>query len=675
VLQSSFQHIPGISQRRERDLWQTGITSWDEFALKLNGQLPLFAGLTRDRREKVLQSSREALENSDAEYFAMRLPRREHYRIALAFPSQTLFLDIETTGLSRYYDEITLVGWSFGSHYGVYVKGDSPKSLLRAVSQAKAVVTFNGSLFDIPFIRHEFPTLSLPLAHVDLRFLSRRVGLSGGQKAIERELGIDRSEELRDLDGKEAPLLWQKYRRGDREALRLLIKYNHADIDGMKDIFDTVITRLFQTEHLPKASFPIHQFSTAKSRVPVKVRHKISARPKITLADVIAESAIAAVRIVGIDLTGSESRPSGWCLLNSNRAWTQCLSSDDELVEATLACKPTLVSIDSPLALPRGRTTVSDDDPGRKQYGIMRSCEKILKRRGISVYPCLIPSMQALTARGIRLAEKFRQVGIPVIESYPGAAQDIMGIPRKRASLDFLRLGLSEFGVRGKWTKEAKTHDELDALTSALVGLFYWSGRFERLGDEDEGYLIVPDLKVDPSNWLSRTVIGTSGAIAAGKTTSAEFLRDRGYFYDRFSLVLSDILAKQGVKVTRKSLQRKGNEVYQKAGQRWLCSLLVSRLPESGDIVIDGLRHPEDHAHLLEEYGPGFNHIHVEAPYNLRAERYLRLGHTEAEFDRAMNHPVERNVEMLKALAHKKITNASSIGRLRSRIQRLARSK
>jgi uncharacterized protein YprB with RNaseH-like and TPR domain len=31
-------------------------------------------------------------------------------------------LDIETTGLSRYYNNITIVGWSIGNKYNVYIK-------------------------------------------------------------------------------------------------------------------------------------------------------------------------------------------------------------------------------------------------------------------------------------------------------------------------------------------------------------------------------------------------------------------------------------------------------------------------------------------------------------------------------------------------------------------------
>ena len=63
----------------------------------------------------------------------------------------------------------------------------------------------------------------------------------------------------------------------------------------------------------------------------------------------------------------------------------------------------------------------------------------------------------------MRLAERFRSLGIPVIESYPGAAQDIMGIPRKGAGVEYLRQGLADFGVRGSFVDNTVSHDELDA--------------------------------------------------------------------------------------------------------------------------------------------------------------------------------------------------------------------
>ena len=108
-------------------------------------------------------------------------------------------------------------------------------------------------------------------------------------------------------------------------------------------------------------------------------------------------------------------------------ATTKSIRTDDELLQETLAAKPDLVSIDSPLSLPEGHPS-----PGVPIY---RKCELALKRMGISVFWCLLPSMQMLTRRGIKLANELRNAGCKVIESYPGAAQDILGIPRKKASL------------------------------------------------------------------------------------------------------------------------------------------------------------------------------------------------------------------------------------------------
>jgi predicted nuclease with RNAse H fold len=108
--------------------------------------------------------------------------------------------------------------------------------------------------------------------------------------------------------------------------------------------------------------------------------------------------------------------------------------------------------------------------------------------------------MQNLTRRGVELAQRLRTLGIEVIESYPGAAQDIMSIPRKQKGLRHLTEGLIEFGITGEFALREVSHDELDAITSAVVGLFYLAGRYEALGNEDEDYLIVPSLLGDGSH-------------------------------------------------------------------------------------------------------------------------------------------------------------------------------
>jgi uncharacterized protein YprB with RNaseH-like and TPR domain len=188
MLENTFRHLSGYGVLRERRLWDQGVFDWTRYEERSQSQLSLFPQLGGVARSE-LDDSRRALAAGDAGFFASRLPKSEHYRIALAFPSEVLFLDIETTGLSLFYDEITLIGLSLGGEYRFHVAGQPLRSIADWVGRAKCVVTFNGTLFDLKFLRQTHPELSLPLAHVDLRFLARAVGLRGGQKEIERVNG------------------------------------------------------------------------------------------------------------------------------------------------------------------------------------------------------------------------------------------------------------------------------------------------------------------------------------------------------------------------------------------------------------------------------------------------------------------------------------------------------
>jgi uncharacterized protein YprB with RNaseH-like and TPR domain/predicted nuclease with RNAse H fold/dephospho-CoA kinase len=683
MLTYTFQHIRGIGSKKERELWRSGVKSWEDLASRTKTQLSMFGVSDEKNGRGILDESRQALEAEDADFFAHSLPRQEHHRIALGFPTKTLFLDIETTGLSTYYDTITLVGWSIGSQYQVYVRGGDEEPLRSALANAKAIVTFNGALFDLPFLRHEFSDLRIPSVHVDLRFFAKRFGLSGGQKEIEKELGLSRPVYLQGMAGEAAPLLWHKYKQGELDALKLLISYNHADIEGMKYIFDAVMERLVEKQEFPAWGRAFHHFSANGSELPkweagatetfngnFRLKpYEGKTGPAITLSDL--DLGIKPLKIIGIDLTGSESRPSGWCLLDGAFAETQRIGSDEDLIKATVETSPSLVSIDSPLSLPMGRIVVTDDDPGRKTYGITRYCERVLKRRGINVYPSLIQSMQALTSRGIRLARHFRSLGIPVIESYPGAAQDIINIPRKQADLGLLKKGLHDFGLKGDFITESVSHDELDAITSAIVGLFFMSGRFEALGNEDEEYLIIPDTDPEKNPWRKRKVIGLSGPISSGKTTAGKHLESLGFTYGRYSLVLKELLQDRGEPITRESLQGIGEAIYKEPGQRWLCRELIKRMPEAGDLVIDGLRHPEDHSFLVETFGPDFLHIHIDAPESIRLKRYDTDEGTKDEFMTAIAHPVEANIPKLAVLAHELIRNTGTLEVFLSEILRI----
>lgn len=597
---------------------------------------------------------------------ANAIPRdlRDKLAVCHEHPNRVLFLDIETTGLSHFYDEITIVGWAIGGKSGTFIKGQDTSEMLRAAQHAVAVVTFNGIRFDQRFLRQEFPEISLPEAHIDLMYLCRRVGLTGGQKAIEATLGLKFRDDLEGVDGFAAVLLWHQYLRGELGALKRLIAYNRADIAAMGALMDHALAKLGYEPDLIGQAVKFVEWSNPKDRLRLPAGLKKPA-PALTRAPTFRElfsgHRAETSRIVGIDLTGSEARPTGWCLLDGFKATTETISTDADLIERTIAAAPDLVSIDSPLCLPFGRQTVFDDDPTRHQFGIMRFCERELKRRGVNVYPSLLPSMQKLTARGIRLAKIFRSHGLPVIESYPGAAQDVMRIPRKGAGEEWLKLGLKNFGIRGKYAISKVTHDELDAITSALVGTFHLAELSEELGTANEPPLIIPRLEVSHAPF----VIGVSGPIAAGKTTLAEILQAQGYAYTRFSLVIDDILMERRLPLDRHHRQMIGIELNRDGRQRELAESTISRVAGASAIVVDGLRFPDDHAFLKEKFGFRFHHIHVSAPDAVRRDRYAeRLGLPASEADKAFEEAnaseVERMVPTLERLADETLFNIGS---------------
>ncbi|MEM5874432.1 MAG: DUF429 domain-containing protein [Candidatus Aenigmatarchaeota archaeon] len=181
--------------------------------------------------------------------------------------------------------------------------------------------------------------------------------------------------------------------------------------------------------------------------------------------------------VVGIDLAASEKRPTGFCILKNNKAKTFLLFLDNEIVSQTIKVKPDIIAIDAPLALP-------------KKGKSLRECDKELLKLGIKFFPINLKSMKELTKRGIRLRKIFERNGLKVIETYPGAAQDILKIPRKKKGIEKLRKALIKIGIKG--IKNKISEHELDAITSAYVGKLYLENRHTALGDPKEILMILP---------------------------------------------------------------------------------------------------------------------------------------------------------------------------------------
>jgi len=490
MLDRTFIHIPGIGRRTELELWQAGITSWNELPEFLTRSAAIGPGLRR-RLETYVPQSIDAVRRKDAAFFARLSHVGEAWRLFAEFAGQCVYLDIETTGLSSVFDTVTMVGLFDGRRYQTFIDGQNLQDLPGELKKYSVVVTFNGAGFDLRFLRLAFKNLELPPIHIDLRWVTRRLGHRGGLKAIEREFGICRDQAVGDVDGHEATVLWSRHLRGDQSALRRLISYNSEDVVHLKAIMEMAYDRL--AEQVAGALWDKKNTYVrvgALPRVPKVCKQPVQSVQKTLVAQLLERSNVSAPKIVGIDLTGSERRATGWAVLQGSHAETKSIVTTDDLVRETLAAKPDIVSIDSPLSVPEGWSSsqkrLVDGAP------IYRKCELALKRMGISVFWCLLPSMQSLTMRGMHLAEDLRERGLHVIESYPGAAQDILGIPRKGSSLEELKWGLHRAGIGGCYLEDRVTHDEVDAITSALVGLFYLADDYIALGTPKEDYLIVP---------------------------------------------------------------------------------------------------------------------------------------------------------------------------------------
>jgi predicted nuclease with RNAse H fold len=174
--------------------------------------------------------------------------------------------------------------------------------------------------------------------------------------------------------------------------------------------------------------------------------------------------------IIGLDLAGVESRPTGLCVLKGTRAETFLVYANKEIVSRTEESKPVVVAIDAPLSLPAGRKSIE-----QRTRVHLRECDKELLKRGIKFFPVTLGPMRKLTSRGIALRRIFESKRLKVIEVYPGGAQDILGISRKQQGLRRLRAGLEKQGIRG--LNDAMSDHELDAVTCAFVGKLFLEGK------------------------------------------------------------------------------------------------------------------------------------------------------------------------------------------------------
>ncbi|MEW6742382.1 MAG: ribonuclease H-like domain-containing protein [Planctomycetota bacterium] len=185
--------------------------------------------VSHDALKRHLDESLARLDRADPYYFAERLPNAQQWRLFPDFRHRVAYLDIETTGLSGDFDEVTTIAIYDGQAIHTYIQGENLERFPKDIRHYDVLVTYNGKCFDVPFLEAFF-RMKLPQVHLDLRYILKRLGFTGGLKGCERKLGLHRGA-LEGVDGFMAVLLWGEYKNeASARALDTLLCYNVQDV-------------------------------------------------------------------------------------------------------------------------------------------------------------------------------------------------------------------------------------------------------------------------------------------------------------------------------------------------------------------------------------------------------------------------------------------------------------
>ncbi|GAA0462198.1 ribonuclease H-like domain-containing protein [Halococcus dombrowskii] len=239
-IENSFVPVRGVGEKTERRLWREGITHWDDFEPSSVGDVQ------GDNIIDYIDRARDRLAAGDTAFFDRAFPSGSRWRLYENFRANACFFDIETTGLDARHNDVTTVSFHRAGETTTLVRGEdlTREAVRRELDAADLLVSFNGKRFDVPFLERSFD-LDIAQPHLDVMYPCRQLDLTGGLKAIEEEIGIERDRP--DISGRDAVRLWHAYERGDEDALDTLVSYNRADTVNLKSLLDTVTRRLHES--------------------------------------------------------------------------------------------------------------------------------------------------------------------------------------------------------------------------------------------------------------------------------------------------------------------------------------------------------------------------------------------------------------------------------------------
>jgi len=238
-IENSFIPATGVGETTEQRLWAAGATDWDCFESSLVGDR------TAENIESFIETARKRLAADETAFFDRVFPSSERWRLYENFRKNACFFDIETTGLKPERSVVTTVSYHQAGETTTLVRGDdlTAENIQAMVDDASLLVSFNGIRFDQPFLETKFnATVEVP--HLDLMYPCKTVGLTGGLKQIERDIGLERDRP--DISGRDAVRLWQQHEAGVDGALDTLVSYNREDAVNLQTLADRVTGQLHE---------------------------------------------------------------------------------------------------------------------------------------------------------------------------------------------------------------------------------------------------------------------------------------------------------------------------------------------------------------------------------------------------------------------------------------------
>lgn len=240
MIRNSFIFLDRIGLNMEKNILRQGVLDWNTFLSK--DKIMNISDKRKAYYDLRLMEAKAHLQKDDSSYFHRILPLSETWRLYEYFRDDCVFLDIEVSSVTKNDSEVIVIGLYDGFDTKLMIRGINLDmiNLSKELKNYKLIVTFNGNVFDMPFLRKRYPSLIPDMPVLDLRTACNRIGLKGGLKDIEKTLGIRRDNPIVGKLCNGDPLkLYKMFKAsGDKYYLDLLVEYNEEDIINLKPIAD-----------------------------------------------------------------------------------------------------------------------------------------------------------------------------------------------------------------------------------------------------------------------------------------------------------------------------------------------------------------------------------------------------------------------------------------------------